>query len=86
MVLDTMHECAKECGETEGVTMIHFSCFPDDGSEKNHGLIMGTPENLVITVLKGMAKNPMIRDIIMTAAASYSMFNKIVGDEIRKAE
>ena len=86
MVLDTMQECARKCGEVEGLSLIHFSCIPDNGTERNHGLVIGTPENLIITILKAMAKNDLVRRIVMTAAGSYSMFNKLAGDQIRNAK
>ena len=86
MVIETFQECARECEGKEGLSIIHFSCIPADKSDKNHGVVCGTPANLIVTVLKAMAKNDTIKRIIMTAAASYTMFDKIAGDQVRNSK
>lgn len=86
MVIDTFQECAKNCDRTEGLSIIHFSCIPAGNAEKNHGIVAGTPGDLIVTLLKAMAKNDIIRRIVMTAAASYQTFDKVVGKEIRDSK
>ena len=86
MVLDTFMECARECDRTEGLSIVHFSTIPGNGNEKNSGLVCGTPHDIIMTLLKAMSRDQRIRNIVITAASAYKVFDKVMGDSIRDAK
>lgn len=54
------------------------------GHEGNHFVISGDPKNIGAQIVFAMMRYPVVRNIIMTCAASFEEINKECGDGVRK--
>lgn len=53
------------------------------GHEGNHFVISGDPKNIGVQILFAMMRYPVVRNIIMTCAASFDEMNKECGNSVR---
>ena len=86
-VLDALKDCVEACKGTKGVAVLSLASYPgENNAEQNVDLTYGFAEDVIICLLKAMARHDLIKKIILTAAGSYRTFNTIMGDTIRNSD
>lgn len=78
VVINTLEDCARKC-ENDGLLMIHLSSIPSEDGDKNIGMVIGNPTDVIINLLKTMSKSEALCNLIMITAEAYKTFNGIEG-------
>lgn len=89
LVLDTLQDCLRRNSETPGedpIAMLVLGKIPMEDSCHQVAMVSGVPISLLLMLQERMHQQPLIRNLIFTAAAAFKLYERMFPDKDNKDE